>query len=344
MFLPRNLGFLLLAGLAGLALAQAPPPPQDDVPLYRLDARLVLLHASVVDKNGKLLTDIPQSAFKIFEDGVEQPIKLFRREDVPVSMGILVDNSGSMTSKRSRVAAAALDLVKQSNPEDEVFIVNFNDDTHFDQPLTNDVKKLQAALARMEARGGTAMRDALSKSIDYVKKNGKKDKKVLVVITDGNDNSSDVTLEQVLRQAHESEVLIYAIGLLNEEEGREARAAKRALKSLVDASGGLDYYPSSTSDVQEITPRVAHEIRNQYILGYTSSNPALDGTFRQVKVTVTGFGRPTVRTRNGYYATPTAQMKRLGKSWRVIPVPRPHAELFPLFHVNIHGMVQSVRA
>ena len=314
MLFPSKIGFLLIAGLAGLALAQAPPaPPQDDVPLYRLDARLVLLHASVVDKNGKLLTNIPQSAFKVFEDGVEQPLKLFRREDVPVSMGILVDNSGSMTSKRSRVAAAALDLVKQSNPDDEVFIVNFNDDTHFDQPLTNDVKKLQAALARMEARGGTAMRDALSKSISYVKKNGKKDKKVLVVITDGNDNSSDITLEQVLRQAHESDVLIYAIGLLNEEEAREARSAKRALKSLVDASGGLDYYPNSTSDVQEITPRVAHEIRNQYILGYTSSNQALDGSFRQVKVTVTGFGHPAVRTRNGYYATPTAQLKVSGE-------------------------------
>ena len=312
MLFSRNLGFLLLAGIAGLtqAQAQAPSASQDDVPLYRTDARLVLLHTSVIDKNGKLVTNIPQSAFKIFEDGVEQPIRLFRREDVPVSMGIIVDNSGSMTSKRARVAAAAMELVKQSNPDDEVFIVNFNDDAHFDQRLTGDVKKLEAALARMEARGGTAMRDALSKSIDYVKKNGKHDKKVLVVITDGNDNSSDITLEQVLRQAHNSDVLIYAIGLLNEEEAREARSAKRALKSLVDASGGLDYYPKSTSDVLEITPRVAHEIRNQYTLGYTSSNQALDGTFRQIKVTVTGFGHPTVRTRNGYYATPTARLDR----------------------------------
>ena len=305
----RNIGLVLVAGFA---LAQAPPAPQaqDDVPLYRSDARLVLLHASVVDKNGKLVTNIPQSAFKILEDGVEQPIRLFRREDVPVSMGIIVDNSGSMTSKRSRVAAAALEMVKQSNPDDEVFIVNFNDDTHFDQPLTNDVKKLQAALARMEARGGTAMRDALSKSITYVKKEGKKDKKVLVVITDGNDNSSDITLEQVLRQAQNSEVLIYAIGMLNEEEAGEAKSAKKALRSLVDASGGMDYYPKSTSDVQEITPRVAHEIRNQYILGYTSSNQVFDGSFRQIKVTVNGFGRPTVRTRNGYYATPTARLDR----------------------------------
>ena len=170
MLLPRNLGFLLLAGLARLAQAQA--APQDDVPFYRADARLVLLHASVLDKSGRLVTNVPQSAFKIFEDGVEQPIRLFRREDVPVSMGIIVDNSGSMNGKRATVAAAALELVKQSNPDDEVFIVNFNDDTRFDQLLTNDVKKLQAALARMEARGGTAMRDALSKSIDYVKRNG----------------------------------------------------------------------------------------------------------------------------------------------------------------------------
>jgi Ca-activated chloride channel family protein len=317
----RHFGLLLLAGLA---LGQAPPAPQDEVPLYRSDARLVLLHASVVDKNGRLVTNIPQSAFKIFEDGVEQSLRLFRREDVPVSMGIIVDNSGSMTSKRTKVAAAALDLVKQSNPDDEVFIVNFNDDAHFDQPLTGDIKKLEAALARMEARGGTAMRDALSKSISYVKKNGKKDKKVLVVITDGNDNSSDITLDQVLRQAQSSDVLIYSIGLLNEEEAREARSAKKALKALADASGGLDYYPKSLSDVQEITPQVAHEIRNQYILGYTSSNQALDGTFRQVKVTVTGFGRPTVRTRNGYYASPTAQMikapgEELARNTRAVP-------------------------
>ena len=305
----RSFGLILVAGLA---LAQGPPPapqaPQDDLPLYRLDARLVLLHASVVDKNGKLLTNIPQSAFKIQEDGVEQPLKLFRREDVPVSMGIIVDNSGSMNGKRSRVAAAALELVKQSNPDDEVFIVNFNDDTHIDQVLTNDVKKLQAALARMESRGGTAMRDALSQSIDYVKKNGKKDKKVLVVVTDGNDNSSNISIEQLLRKSQNSDVLIYAIGLLNEEEAREARAAKKVLRALAEASGGQDYYPKSLSDVEEITPRVAHEIRNQYILGYTSSNQALDGTFRQVKVTVAGFGHPTVRTRNGYYATPTAQI------------------------------------
>lgn len=279
-------------------------PSQEDAPVFHADTRLVLLHASVVGRDGRLVTNIPQSAFKVFENGVEQPLKLFRREDVPVSMGIVIDNSGSMRDKRSRVGAAALALVKASNPDDEIFIVNFNDDSYLDQPLTSDVGLLEQALTRFDTRGGTAMRDALNMSIDYVKQNGKKDKKVLVVLTDGNDNSSTTTLEQLLRKAQRTEVLIYSIGLLNEEEAREARSARRALKALAEASGGLDYYPKSLSDVEEITPRVAHEVRNQYILGYTPLNQALDGTFRQIKVVVNGFGRPTVRTRSGYYATP----------------------------------------
>jgi len=286
----------------------APVDQESGAFIIRKRVEEVTLHATVVDDRQRLITDLDKTAFAVFEDGQPQQITSFGRSDVPVSVGILIDNSGSMREKRPSVNQAALNLVRASNPQDEVFIVNFNDDTHFDQPLTNDVKRMEAALARMEARGGTAMRDALSKSINYVKKNGKKDKKVLVVITDGNDNSSDVTLEQVLRQAQNSEVLIYAIGLLNEEEAKEARSAKKALKTLVDASGGMDYYPKSTSDVQEITPRVAREIRNQYILGYTSSNQVMDGSFRQIKVTVNGFGRPTVRTRNGYYATPTARV------------------------------------
>jgi VWFA-related protein len=124
-----------------------------------------------------------------------------------------------------------------------------------------------------------------------------------------------MSLEQVLRKSRDSEVLVYALGLLNEEERGDARAAKKALKALTEASGGLDYYPASLSDVEEIIPRVARELRNQYILGYTSSNPALDGSFRQIKVTVNGFGRPTVRTRNGYYATPIAWIKAPVEVW-----------------------------
>ncbi len=245
----------------------------------------------------------------MFENGVEQPIKIFRREDVPVSMGIIIDNSGSMRDKRTKVAAASLDLVKASNPQDEVFIVNFNDDAYLDRPFTSDTKKLEEALERIDAKGGTAMRDAISTSIDYLKDNGKREKKVLLVVTDGNDNTSNESLEQLVRKARQSEILVYSIGLLNEEEPREAGKAKRALRALAEASGGMDYYPKDVADVDKITPQVAHEIRNQYIVGYIPTNTVLDGSFRQVKVTVKGYGNAIVRTRNGYYATPAASPK-----------------------------------
>jgi VWFA-related protein len=310
-FLP---GLLLSASLAW---AQAvvpinPPPPaadQNEAPTFTADTRLVVVHASVLDKNGKLITDIPESGFKVYENGIEQPIKIFRREDVPVSMGIIIDNSGSMSQKRTSVAAAALALVKNSNPQDEVFIVNFSDDAYLDQPLTSSLKKLEEALDRLDARGGTAMRDALSMSIDYVKDKGKKDKKVLMVITDGDDNASNETLEQLVRKAQQSEVLIYSIALLDEEVPRRAKNARRAMKELAEASGGVDFYPKTLAEVEQITPRVAHEIRNQYILAYSPLNQNLDGTFRSIKVVVNGYGKPTVRTRNGYYASPAPPPK-----------------------------------
>src|SRR5438046_6772360 len=294
--------------VAALALAQGPvqlpPPSNDDIPTFRSDTQRVLLHVSVLDKNSKLITNVPQSAFKVYENNVEQTIRLFRREDVPVSMGIIIDNSGSMRDKRSKVAAAALALVKDSNPQDEVFIFNFNDDVYLDQPFTNDLKKLEEALDKFDTRGGTDMRNAVSLGIDYVKEKGKKEKKVLLVITDGNDTASnETTLEQLVRKAQHSEVLIYSIGLLSAEEPREARAAKRALKALAETSGGLDYYPKDLAEVEQITPEIAHEIRNQYLLEYSPTNQVLDGSFRAIKVVVNGFGRPTVRTRNGYYAS-----------------------------------------
>jgi Ca-activated chloride channel family protein len=310
---PRsNLFFAVL--LAALAAAQTPPPTvQDDSATFKLDTQLVPLYVSVVDKNGKMVTNIPQSAFKVFENNVEQTLKIFNREDVPVSMGIIIDNSGSMREKRPKVAAAALELIKASNPQDEVFIVDFNDVAYLDAPFTNNIKKLEQVLDKIDTRGGTAMRDAISMSIDYAKSEGKKQKKVLLVITDGNDNTSNETLEQLVRKARQSEVLIYCIGLLNDEEPREGRAAKHALKVLAEASGGLDYYPKTLSEVENITPQIAHEIRNQYILAYSPTNTALDGSFRAIKVTVNAPGHPTVRVRNGYYAN-AAPPPKPGKS------------------------------
>jgi VWFA-related protein len=208
-----------------------------------------------------------------------------------------------MKEKRARVEAAALALVKASNRQDEVFIVNFNDEAYLDVPFTNDVNKMQQGLARIDARGGTAMRDAINMSIDYLKTKAKRDKKVLLVVTDGNDNASTVSLERVVQRAIQSEVLVYAVGLLGDEERREAARAKRALKELTTTTGGMVFYPKEVDQVNQIALNIAHDIRSQYTLAYAPQLPD-DGSYRQIKVTVDAPGRPIVRTRSGYYATP----------------------------------------
>jgi Ca-activated chloride channel homolog len=287
------LAVVLVAGTASCVWAQ-----------FRADTRLVVLHASVVDKKGKLITNLDRGAFKVFENQQPQEIKIFRREDVPVSLGIIIDDSGSMVTKRSRVEAAALAMVRESNPQDEVFIVNFNDDAYLDVPFTNDIRKMEQGLARIDSRGGTAMRDAINMSLDYEKSEAKKDKKVLMVITDGNDNASNISLERLVQRSNQSDTLVYAIGLFTDEEKHEGVKARRALNELTGSTGGLAFYPKDVNEVQQLAVEIAHDIRNQYTIAYTPSLQQLDGSYRQIKVTVEAPGKPVVRTRSGYYATP----------------------------------------
>jgi len=309
--MPRLSSFLLpaivLAGAVSL-LSQSgvAPSKADEDPTFRSDARLVVLHASVVDKSGHLVTTLPQSAFKVYENNVEQAIRTFRREDVPVSMALVIDNSGSMRDKRKRVETAALAAVKASNPRDEVMVVNFNDEAFDDSNgFTSDLRKLDEALTKIDSRGGTAIRDALNMTIDAVRKKGKHDKKVVLAVTDGNDTAStQVTLETLVQRAHDDGVLMYFIGLLNEEDKGEAKKAKRAMEALARASGGTAVFPDAVDDVERIALAMAQEIRNQYIITYTPNNQNLDGTFRQIRVVANGPNRPVVRTRTGYYATP----------------------------------------
>jgi Ca-activated chloride channel family protein len=277
---------------------------------FRADTRLVVLHASVTDRKGKLITNLDKNAFKVFENGELQQVKIFRREDVPVSLGIIIDDSGSMATKRSRVEAAALAMVRASNSQDEVFIVNFNDDAYLDVPFTNDMHKMEQGLARIDSRGGTAMRDAINMSLDYIKSHAKRDKKVIVVITDGNDNASNVSLEKVVARSNQGDTLVYAIGLFTDEERREAAKARRALKELTTATGGLAFYPKDVNEVQTLAVEIAHDIRNQYTIAYSPNIQALDGSYRQIKVTVDGPGKPVVRTRSGYYATPDTELPK----------------------------------
>jgi Ca-activated chloride channel family protein len=302
-------GVLVAIGMA--VLNGQPPKPanaQGTVPTFTSDTRRVICPTVVVDKSGKLVLNLKQDNFTVFENDVKQEILFFKREDVPVSMGLIIDNSGSMRTKRASVEAAALALVKDSNPDDEVFIVNFNDEAYIDNPegkdfLTN-LADMQAALQRIDSRGGTAMRSAIEKSIEWLKK-AHKDKKVLVVVTDGVDNASGQvdSLENVVRDARQSGVLIYSVGLLADEEKRSAASAKRQLNALAEASGGLSFYPKNLEEVEPIAHEVARDIRNQYTIVYKPSNEALDGSYRKVKVVVKAPGNPTPRTRSGYYAT-----------------------------------------
>jgi len=293
-----------MALVCGSLYAQSPDAKvaDSDTFTFRTDTRLVDLHATVVDKAGHLVLNLPQSAFTVYENGVKQEVTTFRREDVPVSLGLVIDNSASMHEKRAKVGSAALALVKASNPEDEVFILNFNEETSIEADYTNDINKLADALKTINSKGGTAMRDALRMGIEHLRHGGKKEKRILLVVTDGEDNASVETLDHVIQSAQQNGVIIYSIGLLSDDEPHEAERAKRALDALTFATGGQVWYPQELSEVDGIAREVAHEIRSQYILGYTPTNLAQDGTFRRIRVTLNAPGDPTVRTRSGYYA------------------------------------------
>ncbi len=262
----------------------------------------VVLHATVVDERQRLVTNLDRAAFTVYEDGRPQKITSFRREDIPVAMGIVIDNSGSMSNKRTAVNQAALNLVRASNPQDQVFVVNFADDYFLDQDFTSDISKLQEALEKIESRGGTALYDALIASADHVKKNGKLDKKVLLVVTDGEDNRSRDPLEQAIEHmAENGGPTIYAIGILG---GPKKRRDKRALKALAEQTGGIAFFPDDLEQVDSVSQAVARDIRNQYTIGYKPSNPQ-PGGYRSVRVVAQsrGYRNLQVRTRSGYYAT-----------------------------------------
>jgi len=292
---------------AGAWAQQAPLlTPPGDAAVFRADLRLVVCHTTVADRTGHLVTDLPPEAFSLRENGVPQRLKSVKREDVPVALGLVIDNSGSMTPKRAQVEAASLALVQASNPDDEVFVVNFNDEAYLDLPpgvpFTHDLDLLQQALKRIDSRGGTAMRDAIQMSVDHLKLSHR-DKKAIVVVTDGDDNYSAITLEELVKSSQQAGVLIYSIGLLAEEEPRAARQAKRALETLADATGAFAFFARDCTEVDRLAHQVAQDIRSQYIVQYTPANQAIDGKFRNIRIAVKGPGGLTVRTRPGYWAT-----------------------------------------
>jgi Ca-activated chloride channel homolog len=305
-----------------VATPPPPPPPGQEGGVspsggrIKVDVNLVVLHTTVNDDRGKFVDGLTQDNFRVYEDKVEQKLSIFKREDIPVSMGLVIDNSGSMRDKRPRVNEAALTLVQSSNPQDEAFVVNFNDDFYLDldKDFSSSIPELKEALERIDSRGSTALYDAIIGSLDHLKK-GVKEKKVLLIVTDGEDNTSRNSLEKTLREIQKTSTVIYTIGLLGQENKRSAKNAKKALSEIALASGGLAFFPENVDDVHAICEQVAHDIRHQYTLAYYPSNGAKDGTFRAVRVDVIpprGHGKLVARTRNGYYA-PTASSGVSGK-------------------------------
>lgn len=281
---------------------EAPSAQQGDVFVFRKEVDEVTLHATVVDDHNRLITNLAKGDFTVFEDGKPQKITSFRNEDIPVAMGIVIDNSGSMREKRPAVNAAAINLVQSSNPQDLVFVVNFNEDYFLDQDYTAKIPKLKDALERIESRGGTALRDAVIASADHLKKSGALEKKVLLVVTDGEDNASRESQEETLRRLEEKNgPTIYTIGLLQDEHSKRAR---RALREMAEDTGGIAFFPKDLSEVQAITSQIAHDIRNQYTIQYKPSTPQSAGGYRTVKVEANakGYKKLQVRTRSGYYA------------------------------------------
>jgi VWFA-related protein len=278
----------------------------------------VVLNVSVFDENKRLINDLTKNDFKVWEDGNPQTVAAFQHQDVPVSIGFLIDNSGSMRDKRAAVNEAALDLVRASNPDDQSFVVNFSDEAYIDQDFTSDIGKLRDGLSHIDSRGGTALYDALVASADHLEKDAQRPKQVLVVITDGEDNASSLDLEQTIHKVQDLEgPIVYSIGLLfgTETDSREEHRAKRALQLLSDETGGLAFFPKSLADVDSIAAEVAMDIRRQYTLGYHSTKPMSVPGYRTVKVEAhgSGHGKLVVRTKSGYYPRQAAAQTKAAR-------------------------------
>jgi Ca-activated chloride channel family protein len=289
----------------------APAAPPDDLRkqgegyLLHTDVEEVVLNATVLDGT-QLVENLGKDDFQVFEDGVKQTLLSFQHTDLPVSIGLVVDNSGSMYRKRPSVNKSALDLITASNPQDEAFVVNFSDEAFIDAEFTNDIHKLRDGLSHIDSRGGTALYDAVVASADKLVADAKRPKQVLILITDGEDNASSLNLEQTIHRVQQlSGPVIYSIGLLfgDEMSRAEVRHARNALEMLSRETGGMAFFPKSIDQVDQIAAEVARDIRSQYTLGYHSTKATSEPGFRKVEVTAEekGKGKLTVRTRSGYF-------------------------------------------
>jgi Ca-activated chloride channel homolog len=309
---------LLLLLLPYVAWTQPSPPVQNrTVDSYTIQVNVadVVLHPTVENRDGTPVSGLTKENFQVYENGVLQPIKYFTHEDIPVTIGLVVDNSGSIRPKRPDIIAATLAFARSSNPQDQMFVINFNENVSFGLPsgtmFTDEPEQLQAALSETPAQGQTALYDAIAAGLEQLKK-GNRDKRVLIVITDGGDNASKHSLAQIMAMAGQSDAMIYTMGIFDEED---ADQNPHVLKQLAKATGGEAFLPKTLQDVLPICEHIARDIRNQYMIAYVPTNENQDGKYRklQVKAQAEGRERLYVRTRVGYYALPKPQNSTLSQ-------------------------------
>ena len=306
-----SLALILLA-----AVTVYPAQKVDDFD-YKLDVNveLVQLPVSVLDKNGFPVRGLQQEHFSVYEDKVLQNISLFKQEDIPLSVGLVIDASGSMSDKRDRLNIAAMTFVRESNPEDETSIVSFGDDVNLEQDFTKNTRKLSRALDGIPSNGNTALYDAVFLAAKHLQESAFHEKKVLLVVSDGEDNHSKYKLKEVLAAIRESKIILYTIGLLTPDPTGMygyGDVGKKVLKQLAEVTGGASFFPKNIGDAEEVCRRIARDLRNQYTIGYRPSNDKLDGSWRKVLVQVNPpktTPKVKVRTKQGYYA-PVAQESR----------------------------------
>lgn len=265
----------------------------------------VLLHATVENRRGAPVSGLKEDDFQVFEDGALQPIKHFGSNDIPVTVGLVIDNSGSMGPKRRDVIAAALAFARSSNPQDQMFVVNFSEKVSFglpaNIPFTDEAPQLERALSRIATSGETALYDAVAAGLDHLKQ-GNRDKKVLIIVSDGGDNASRRKLPEVMALAVRSDAIIYTIGIFDEDDHDRNPSV---LKKIARATGGEAFLPESLKDVVPICERIAHDIREQYTIAYVPTNKKRDGSYRAI--VVKAGKRLAVHTRAGYFAPATNQ-------------------------------------
>lgn len=310
------IALLLAAGCVTLVqiVAQAPTPSatqQGSEPgafQISVDVALVVLEATIRDHEGHAVPRLKREDFEVFEDGRPQPIRLFRHGDTPVTVGLVIDHSGSMKEKLEEVTAGARAFVRSSNPNDEMFVVNFNEKVSQGLPqgirFSDSAEQLAAAVTGRPAVGTTALYDAIIDGLIRLR-DGAREKKVLIVISDGGDNASKAPLDRVLKMAEQSNAMIYTIGIFepDDPDGKPA-----VLRRLAHETGGQAFFPSKLDEAVEICEHIAKDIRDQYTIGYSSSSEKRDGTYHKIRLTArsTKEGKLSVRTRAGYSSKESA--------------------------------------